>query len=87
VLEDRVLDERGRFVAQFDLAFPDRRVAVELDSVRWHHDLAGFERDRARVRKLATVDWTVLPLTWKQHVGEPQAFIRQLTAVLRRTLG
>ncbi len=36
VLAHRVIDDAGRFLAEVDLAYPDRRIAIELDGFRWH---------------------------------------------------
>lgn len=50
--------------ARLDLAYPDRKLDIELDSVLWHLDRAAFERDRRRDAELASLGWTVLRITW-----------------------
>ena len=65
-VEHRVLDDAGRLVAQVDLAFPDHRYAVELDSVRYHANLDAFEGDRERDAELARAGWRVRRFTWRQ---------------------
>lgn len=52
----------GRVVV--DVAFPDRRVAVEVDGWAWHIDPERFQRDRSRQNALVTAGWTVLRFTW-----------------------
>ncbi|HEX2038110.1 MAG TPA: type IV toxin-antitoxin system AbiEi family antitoxin domain-containing protein [Acidimicrobiales bacterium] len=60
----------GRFVARLDLAWPDRRLAVELDGFRWHASPRAFQRDRARRNVLVHLDWTVYQATPADLVGD-----------------
>lgn len=50
----------GRFVARVDLAYPAARLAIELDSFRWHAGQAAFHRDRDRLNRLEAAGWRVL---------------------------
>lgn len=61
----------GEFIAQVDLAFPDRCLAIELDSVRWHHNLHNFGHDRQRRNRLLLVGWDVLNFTWDDYARRP----------------
>ena len=77
-LEYRVHDAAGRFLAQVDLAYPQRRLAIELDSVRWHHNRKSFVDDRRRRNKLQAAGWNVLNFTWEDYAarsGELCAFV------------
>lgn len=47
-----------------DLAYPDRRLAIELDGREHHSDADAFQRDRARQNALVLAGWTVLRFTW-----------------------
>ena len=64
VLEHRVDGPEGGFVAQVDLAYPCQRLAIELDSKRWHMDHVSFETDRERRNRLIQAGWSVLNFTW-----------------------
>ncbi len=86
-LEYRVLDDAGNLLAQVDLAYPAHHLAIELDSVRWHHNRASFEGDRSRVRRLATAGWQVLPLTWQQYLEEADVFVGQVRHLLSPSRG
>jgi very-short-patch-repair endonuclease len=48
-----VRDPDGWFVARVDLAFPDRRVAIEYDGP-WHGEPGQLARDRRRLNALVT---------------------------------
>ena len=70
-LEYRVHGPDGRFLAQVDLAFPSRRLAMELDSVRWHHNRESFVKDRRRRNHLQAAGWDVLNFTWEDYALRP----------------
>lgn len=71
VLEHRILSGAGFFLGQVDLAYPDAKLAIELDSVRWHLNRESFERDPARRNGLTVAGWTVLNFTWQQYREKP----------------
>ncbi|MCU1450761.1 MAG: hypothetical protein JWP02_2931 [Acidimicrobiales bacterium] len=54
-----IRDRRGRFVAQVDRAWPDKRVVLERDSMRWHGTPRGLARDELRYPKLRALGWAV----------------------------
>jgi very-short-patch-repair endonuclease len=77
-----VRDEAGTFVARVDLAFPDRRIAVEYDGL-WHAEPGQFGRDRRRLNRLVAAGWIVLHVT-AADLHDPEvlvARIRELLAV------
>lgn len=69
-MEHRITDTAGSMIAQVDLAYPNHRYAIELDSVTYHLDRASFERDRRRDVVLATAGWHVDRFTWSQTESE-----------------
>lgn len=52
----------GRSV-RIDLAYPDRKLAIELDGWEFHRTRTAFDDDRARANLLAMQGWTVLRFT------------------------
>ena len=82
VMEHRICDQAGDLVAQVDLAYPSRRLAIELDSKRWHLNSVSFERDPRRRNALTVIGWTVLTFTWNDYVERPG----QLCATVARLL-
>lgn len=68
-MEWRVHDERGAFLAQVDLAYPEQRYAIELDSVEYHLGRQAFEVDRRRDADLSRQGWNVGRFTWTQFTG------------------
>jgi hypothetical protein len=49
--------------SRIDLAYPRQRVAIEVQSDRFHHDRFAVRRDTVRFRRLVRQGWTVLPVT------------------------
>ena len=72
----------GEFIAQVDLAFPDRPLAIELDSVRWHHNLHSFSHDRQRRNRLLLAGWDVLNFTWDDYSRRPDQLCAAVAAAL-----
>lgn len=81
-LEHRVRRADGSFVAQVDLAFPSHRVAIELDSARWHDNRESFVRDRRRRNEITLAGWTVLNFTWSDYTDHPAALCEVVAKAL-----
>ena len=71
----------GGRAARIDLAWPDRKVALELDGATHRTDHA-FHADRARQNELELLGWTVLRYTWKQYLNEPQRIVADVKRAL-----
>lgn len=67
---------------RFDVAFPEARVAIEWDSIRWHTQLAAFQNDRQRDREAVLHGWRILRFTWQNVHDAPDMVIDTIRAVL-----
>ena len=65
-----------------DFAYPDERIAIELDGRRWHSDAAAFESDRRRDQRALLQGWRTIRFTWRQVNQHPD----EVVAVLSRLL-
>lgn len=83
--EHAIRDREGQFVARVDLAFPQQRVAIELDSIRWHLNRESFERDPRRKNRLVLLGWTVLTFTWSDYIDRPSTLIQSVSDALHQT--
>ena len=83
-LEHAINDARGAFVAQVDLAYPAHRVAIELDSARWHDNRASFVDDRRRRNKITVAGWDVLNFTWGDFADRPEGLRSTVVEALAR---
>ena len=67
-----------------DVAFPEGRLAVEVDGRAHHSDARAFQRDRQRQNDLVAAGWTVLRFTWDDLVRRPGEVIDRIVAALVR---
>jgi very-short-patch-repair endonuclease len=69
VLQHRVED--GPRTYFLDAAFPDERVAIECQGIKWHMGEERFKSDLRRDRRLSLLGWTILYFTWDDVVLAP----------------
>lgn len=81
--EYNVLDADGKFITRVDLAFPEHRLAIECDSVKFHLNRDSFVRDRRRQNRLTNASWTVLNFTWWDFVDKPSELVATVRQALR----
>lgn len=71
----------GRWLARVDLAWPERRVAVEYDG-HWHADPAQLRKDRRRLNGLISAGWTVLHVTDDRLRHDLDGLVAEIRSVL-----
>ncbi|MFD4184109.1 DUF559 domain-containing protein [Rhodococcus sp. NPDC058514] len=67
---------------EIDVAFPERRVAVEVDGWAWHRDAARFNRDAERQNILVNAGWHVLRFTWHRLTDDPDGVLTEIRTAL-----
>lgn len=72
----------SRFVARVDVAWPDRRVAVEADSHAFHGHAEAFEADRVKRNRLRALGWVVHEVTWQMLMRDRMRTLRDIAATL-----
>jgi very-short-patch-repair endonuclease len=70
-----IRDKVGRVVARPDFAYPDRRLAIECQSYRWHFGRRKWHYHLERSNELTRLGWRVLYFTWDQLRVEPDSLI------------
>ena len=65
-----------------DLAFPEHRLAVELDGWAWHSDVERFRTDRGRQNALVLAGWTMLRFTWHDLTHREHSVVAEIRAAL-----
>lgn len=83
--QHRVVLPDGR-VAELDAAWPEARVAVELDGAAFHGSAADRERDTRRDVALAALGWVVLRFSYRRLMTDPAGCRREIEAVVRGRL-
>ena len=67
-----------------DFAWPDARLAAELDSIAFHYTQPKFVGDRKRWADIDARGWRVFRFTWWDVTNEPEALLVRLTRSLMR---
>lgn len=62
--------------ARVDFAYPDVRLAIELDGAAYHSSQKALRRDRNRENRLVALGWRVLRFTWEDVRDDPEAVLR-----------
>jgi len=70
----------GRY--RVDFAFPEQRIAIEIDGFAFHSDHAAFQNDRVRQNWLALQGWQVLRFTWLDLTQQPQRVLAEIRAAI-----
>ena len=72
----------NRVVAVADFAYPDRKIAIEVDGYRWHSGRRRWEHDLERRNALTALGWRVIHVT-AADLRRPAAIIRTVEAARR----
>jgi very-short-patch-repair endonuclease len=67
---------------RIDLAFPEARLAVEIDGWAWHMDVDRFRTDRQKGNALVRDGWNLLRFTWHDLSNRPSHVVAEVRAAL-----
>jgi hypothetical protein len=65
---------------RLDFAYPELKLAVEVDGYVWHFSPEHTCRDNNRRNKLTLQGWQILVYTWREVVDEPERVAREIAA-------
>jgi len=65
-----------------DFAYPDEKLAIEVDSVRWHSGLRAIRWDNERQNLLVALGWRVLRFEWNDVINKPAMVAAQILEAL-----
>jgi hypothetical protein len=82
VFQHRVYSKGGVFLGRVDFAYPELRIAIEVDGWEAHSTPAQLDQDLARQNQLILNGWTVLRFSWKRVVLRPAEVAAQIAAAL-----
>lgn len=71
---------------RLDAAWPEVKLAVELDGAAFHGSQEARERDLRRDAALAALGWVVLRFSYRRLMREPEACRAEILAAYRRRL-
>jgi very-short-patch-repair endonuclease len=76
--------QRGRFVARLDGAYPEVRLAVELDGYETRASPEALDRDVARQTRLVSLGWQFVRYTWRDVTRNPDRTVSTLLQTYAR---
>jgi very-short-patch-repair endonuclease len=65
-----------------DVAFPEAKLAIEVDGWAWHTDVDRFRADRRKGNALVRAGWQLLRFTWHDLTNRPAYVIAEIRAAL-----
>jgi len=77
--------EGGKLIAIVDFAYPDVRLAIEVDGYRWHSGKAQWQHDLSRRNTLTALGWRVIHVTSSDLEQRPAEVARMIAEALSRT--
>ena len=80
---------RPGLTVHLDFAYPHEKLAIEIDSLRWHSGTRAIKRDNERQNLLVALGWRVLRFEWNDVIRRPRevaAQIRNALALQQRLL-
>jgi hypothetical protein len=83
VLQYEVSDG-GVLIARLDLAWPECRVGLEVDSFQYHSSPRALARDRNRSNELAKRDWFMIHTSPDEFRKDPRSVLQAIRTQLRR---
>ena len=72
----------GLIVAELDLAYPEKMVAVEPGGAKWHSTATQLRRDEARRAMLRALGWIIIEWTWDEVIFHPEIVVAKIEAAL-----
>lgn len=75
--------DRGRLIAIVDFAYPDAKLAIEVDGYRWHSGRRQWQHDLERRNEITKRGWRVIHVTAKDLRDRPEATVEIITEALK----
>ncbi len=72
---------------KIDFAYPDLKIAIELDGVRTHAADAALNSDDARQNALSLDAWLILRFTWKRVTRDPDGVLDEIALAIASRAG
>ena len=72
-----VRDGQG-FVGRVDFAYPELKIAIEVQSYRWHSSRAAWHSDTDRLNRLQAFGWIIIQVTYEDLERRPDVVARRI---------
>lgn len=68
-----------------DIAWPEVKVAIEVDGYGYHSSRSAMDRDHRKQNALVLQGWKVLRISWDRVHRDPDGFVAEIAALLATT--
>ncbi len=83
VSQHRVHD-LGKHVARPDFAYPDLKIAVEVDGYKFHAGRRSWAHDKRKRAELVARGWIVIEVSWEDVTGDPDGVARLIRQAIEQ---
>ncbi len=80
-----IRDQRRRFVARVDFAYPKVRLIVEVDGFEFHRERSDYRADRRKANAFSRERWWLLRFTWEDVVMYPDYVVEAVRDMVAPT--
>jgi len=77
----KVRDGNG-FIGRVDFAYPEMKIAIEVQSHRWHSSWGAQRSDMDRLTRLQTQGWIIIQVTYEDLVRHPDRVAGRIRAAI-----
>jgi hypothetical protein len=77
-----LVELREGLTVRVDFAYPEEKLAIEIDSVRWHSGVRAIRWDNERQNLLVAIGWRVLRFEWNDVIYRPEVVAAQILDAL-----
>jgi len=78
-----VRDAQG-FVGRVDFAYPELKIAIEVQSYRWHSSWVAQGKDRERLTRLQLLGWIIIQVTYEDLAHHPDKVAGRIEEAIER---
>lgn len=82
VIPDHLVTDGDRHY-YLDFAYPDLKLGIECQSIRWHLGAEAMKKDVARHRRLTLLGWPVLFVCWDDVILTPDTVRAEVESAIR----
>lgn len=76
-----VRDQWG-FIGRVDFAYPELKIAIEIQSYRWHSSWASQRSDMERLNRLQALGWMIIQVTFEDLECRPATVAQRIREAL-----
>lgn len=77
-----LVQDAGGLIGRLDFAYPQFKIAIEVQSYRWHSGRSAWRKDMERLNRLQALGWIVIQVGYEDLERHPEEVARRIRAAL-----